>query len=156
MCHYDGLEDDMLKGRVAGVHFQKCGFTISIPKSVADPGVTRIAHLGFVLDSVVMKAFLSDKKTEKLIRSIDLALSKTKITIRELASLKGKIEATGFANTHARLFSKRLEIQKTEALKLNKFDYEAKLVLSEACREDLLAMKKLMPGIGAPLLQMRF
>ena len=56
-----------------------------------------------------------------------------------------------FANIHARLFSKRLEIQKIEALKSNKFDYEAKIVLSDVCREDLLEMKKLLPGIRAPL-----
>ena len=131
--------------------FKKCGFTISISKSVAEPGVTRIAHLGFILDSMVMKAFLTEKKTKKLIRAIECSLSKDKITIRELASLKGRIEATGFANPYAKLFSKRLEIQKTEALRQSRFDYEAKISLTDACREDLEAVIRLLPGISAPL-----
>ena len=151
MCHYDGTEEAMRKGKIAAVHFQRCGFTISIPKSVADPGITRIAHLGFILDSVVMKAFLSDKKTTKLIEAIELGLSKNRISIRELASLKGPIEATGFANPYAKLFSKRLEIQKIEALRSNGYDYEAKIVLSDDCREDLKIVLELLPGISAPL-----
>ena len=152
MCHYDGTEDAMKKGKLAAIHFQKCGFTISIPKSVAEPGVTRIAHLGFILDSVAMRAFLSDKKTAKLIGAIDLGLSKERITIRELASLKGRIEATGFANTYAKLFSKRLEIQKIEALRCKGYNYEAKIILSDDCREDLRAVKELLPGTSAPLI----
>ena len=151
LCHYNGTKDAMQKGRIAAIHFQKCGFTISMPKSVADPGVTRIAHLGFVLDSMTMRAYMTEKKTEKLLGAIESCLRKDRITIRELASLKGRIEATGFANPHAKLFSKRLEIQKTEALRSKGFDYEASLVLVDECREDLEAVRRLLPGVSAPL-----
>ena len=98
-----------------------------------------------------MRASLSDKKTNKIMTAIQLGLSKSRITIRELASLKGKIEATGYANPYAKLFTKRLEIQKIEALRSNRFDYEAKIELTKACREDLISVKGLLPGITAPL-----
>ena len=78
-------------------------------------------------------------------------MSKNTISIRELASIKGKLEATRPANSYAQLWCKRLEIEKTQALKQNRFDYEAKITLSGGCREDLSFAARGLPGSSAPV-----
>ena len=151
LVHYDDIRTAMMKGAVSAIQLQKLGFTINIPKSVADAGVTRISHLGFILDSICMRAFLSEKKTQKILKAIQDCLDKARITIRELASVKGKIEATRVANPYAQLFTKRLEIEKIDALNQAKFNYEARISLSQECRKDLEVVKSDLPGISAPL-----
>ena len=139
------------KCRIAAAELQKLGFTINIPKSVADPGITKIDHLGFVIDSTVMQVSLTEKKTNKILDTISKCLDQKQITIRLLASVKGKLEATGSANKHAKLWVKRLEIAKIKALEANKFDYEANIILPQDCRDDLVFARDHLPGISAPV-----
>ena len=151
LVNYDDVIQGFMKGKVAAEKFQKLGFAINIPKSVADAGVTKIEHLGVVIDSVLMRATLSEKKTGKLVSAIQGCLDKPKISIRELASVKGRIEATKPANPYAPLWSKRLEIAKISALQSNSYNYEARIVLSQDCREDLMIALQNLPGVSAPI-----
>ena len=144
---FQGLE----KGRIAAAVLQSLGFTINVPKSVAEPGITRIDHLGFVIDSKSMQVSLTEKKTNKILGSIQHCLDLGKISIRQLASVKGKLEATGPANQHAKLWVKRLEIAKIAALIDNGFDYEARITLPQDCRDDLTFALEHLPGISAPV-----
>ena len=149
--NYESWQQGLEKGRIAAAVLQKLGFTINIPKSVADPGITKIDHLGFVIDSTVMQVSLTEKKTNKILDAISKCLDQKQISIRLLASVKGKLEATGSANKHAKLWVKRLEIAKIKALEANKFDYEAYITLPQDCRDDLIFARNHLPGISAPV-----
>ena len=150
LVEYLSFAMTMVKGSKSAELLQKLGFTINVPKSVAYP-VTAAEHLGFWIDSVKMLVSLTPKKLEKIIRFIDRCLNAERLTIRDLASVKGKIEATRPANLYAMLMCKRLEIAKIAALRASNFDYDHKMTLSSECRQDLLWAKEALPGTSAPI-----
>ena len=150
LVEYLSLAIAMIKGSKSAELLQKLGFTINIPKSVAYP-VTAAEHLGFWIDSVQMLVSLTPKKVDKIIKFIDRCLNAERLTIRDLASVKGKIEATRPANLYALLMCKNLEIAKIAALKASNFNYDRKMALSAECRKDLLWAKEALPSTSAPI-----
>ena len=70
------------------VLFESLGFLINHEKSVLQPG-QKLAFLGFLLDSVNIKVFLTAEKTEKIILACQQLLKKSIISIREVAQVIG-------------------------------------------------------------------
>ena len=91
------------------------------------------------------------QKLQKILLAIERCLLDKQVTIRQLASVKGKLEATKPANPHAPLWVKRLEMYKVKALAQNNYNFEAKIVLDETCIEDLKMAQKLLPMVSAPI-----
>ena len=114
---------------------QKLGFTIS-PKSVLQPRQV-IEHVGFVIDSVHMKVSLPTDKVTNLKDYIRKCLRKEVFTIREVAQLLGKLEATKPGNRLAQLYTKTLTWEKNAALARNCYDFEKKMTLSGKVKGDL-------------------
>ena len=54
LVNYEDMLSGYQKGAQAAHELQRLGFTINVPKSVAEVGVTRIEHLGFCMDEGIL------------------------------------------------------------------------------------------------------
>ena len=81
-----------LEGAYAAGVFQNLGFTINISKSVI-VSTKIIEHLGFIINSATMIS-MTLKKTSNLVKLIRHCLANESSTIRQIASVIGKIAAT--------------------------------------------------------------
>ena len=84
-----------------------------------------------------MHVTLTADKTEKKLNLIHDALHDEVITIRQVASLISKVNATAPDNPIAALFTKNLENDKIQALHEKKFNYDAYMSLSTKSRNNL-------------------
>jgi hypothetical protein len=116
--------------------FQELGFMISEEKSVLTP-VQVIEFLGFSIDSCLQTVSIPEGKVEHIGTMISDCLTRTWFTIREVASLLGVLVATAPGNKMAKLYTKSLERDKTEMLRLRAGDYGAQMQLSDETRQDL-------------------
>ena len=83
---------------------------------------------------------------------MDNALSCGVSTIRQVAWLIGKINATQPANRWAPLLTSWMEIEKNTALKLNRYDFESEIVLSQGAQTDLKYVREHLTLSQAPIL----
>ena len=117
--------------------FQSLGFTVHPqPKSSLTPS-NCIDFLGFTLNSLSMSITLTSTKTNGLIYTCNDALNQNTLTIRQLASLLGKITSCFPASKHGRLAYRGVERLKTAALKANCFNFEATVTLNEDAKNDI-------------------
>jgi hypothetical protein len=121
---------------IAAELFQDLGFMISWKKSVLEP-VQEIEFLGFLINSVTGRVSLPVAKADNIVRMVRKALSQSEFTIREIAQLLGVLVATSPGNRWAQLYTKALDIEKTEALRANYGNYEAYMSVSPIVYEDL-------------------
>ena len=150
LVNNDSLQKALTEGTIAAELFQLLGFTINIPKSVVFPTKV-IVHLGFIIDSVRMIVTMTEEKTQKILKFVQVVLHHRNPTIRQVARLIGKINATGPANRWAALFTKNMEIEKIRALKCNGFNYDAKMSLSEETKQDLIWVNTHLADSLAPI-----
>ena len=80
---------------------QSLGLIVSM-KSVLEPTQV-IDYLGFLVKSREMKLLLPRKKLKGIIKNIQQVLNKEVITVRQLASVLGKLQATAEAIYPARI-----------------------------------------------------
>ena len=116
--------------------FDRLGLTVHPGKSVIQP-VQKIEFLGFELNSVDMTVSLVARKKLKIASMCGSLLQKSKITIRDVASVTGNLVAAEPGVTNAFLRIKRLEIARNDALAANAGNYDAVMTLSPAVRSDL-------------------
>ena len=121
---YDSMKEALLQGANSAEFFQNLGFTINVNKSVLIP-TTRLEHLGFILDTVDMTVTMTEDKIGNILDMIDTCLKHDCHTIRQIAKLIGKIQATKPANPFALLYTKNMECDKNLALTKNRHDFEA-------------------------------
>ena len=152
LVNYGSTELAIKKGIFSADTLQELGFTINIPKSVIT-AVTVIEHLGFIIDSTNMQVTMTLDKTTKILDLITLTLDCDNQTIRQLARVIGKVNATKPANRHAPLLTKNMEIEKNFALIKERFNYDATMTLSREAREDLIWLTTNLGGISAPIRQ---
>ncbi|CAG2198200.1 unnamed protein product [Mytilus edulis] len=114
--------------------FDSLGFTIHKEKSVVVPA-QNIEFLGFSIDSVSMVVKLAPKKVANIVELCRTLLRKCFVTIREFAQLIGKLVASEHGVLYAPVFYKTLEIQKDVELKLNKGNFDAKIILSNESKQ---------------------
>ena len=96
-----------------------------------------IGILGFLLDSVSMKVFLTADKREKIILTCQQLLKKSVTSIRDVAHVIGLLVSSLPAVQYGPLYYRSLEIDKNTALKQNNGNYEATMTLSSESVSDL-------------------
>ena len=106
------------------------GLTTHPEKSIIKP-TQCIEFVGFLLNSVDMTVQLAPRKAKNLKElAIKMTRSKT-VTIREFAKLIGKMVAAEPGVKYAPLYYKTLELDKDEALKLNRGNFDSDMYISE-------------------------
>ena len=130
---------------------QVLGFRINREKSGLTP--TRlIQYLGLVVDSTQMTISLPEDKLKGIVQSCNLASKRSKITIRDLARLIGKMTATMMAVLPAPLCYRNLQHLKNQALLASPGNYEREVHLDLAAKEELQWWKhELLRWNGRPL-----
>jgi hypothetical protein len=121
---------------IAADLFQDLGFMISWQKSVLEP-TQEIEFLGFLINSVTGRVSLPVAKANNIVQMVRKAQGQTRFTIREIAHLLGVLVATSPGNRWAQLYTRCLDIEKTEALRANYGNYEAYMSVSPGVYEDL-------------------
>ena len=95
--------------------FDTFGFVIHPLKSVLVPS-QRITYLGFVLDSIEMRIYLTQEKAQKLKDACDKILACNNPWIREVLSLLGLMTASFTAVMYGPLHFRLIDMGKTTAL----------------------------------------
>lgn len=115
----------------------KLGFVVNMDKSQLQPK-TNLEHLGFVLDSREMYIGLNADKQANVTQICQKILTDNKwFTIREVAKLLGTLLSYTKGVAFAELHYRELERCKNRALKVQKGNFEAKMLInSQLIRED--------------------
>lgn len=114
----------------------KVGFNIHPDKSVLDP-TQKIEFLGFVLNSIEMRVSLTTEKAVSLQKSCQDLLDTLHPSIREVARVIGKLTASFPGVMYGPLHYRWLDMDKTEALKINKGNFDKNMSLSAESIADL-------------------
>lgn len=115
---------------------QKLGFHINWEKSHLQP-TKEIEFLGFILNSTTMELKLTQTRLQDLQTVVSTLKVQRSVTIRQLASVLGKIIAALPAYTYGKLYYRNIESCKIDALKINKGHYDRKCSLTEEAIHDL-------------------
>jgi len=116
--------------------FQDVGFVINFKKSSLVPEFRKI-YLGFIIDTMLMKVFLSQEKLQCVIKIISDVFNRKVIKIKDLASVIGVIVAVFPAVYQGPLHYRTLETYKTQQLKVHR-SFKARIVLTGSVKKELL------------------
>ena len=105
------------------------GLVIHEEKSVLEP-TQNLTFLGFELDSNELTIRLTREKRDKLERAALQVFSKNEMSIREIAGLVGLMVSYTPAVDYGAAHYRRLEIDRNEALKVSKGNFDASMTLS--------------------------
>ena len=128
---------------------QNLGFTISSKSTLRPTQV--IEHVGFVINSTSMKVYLPQDKIDNISGYIRQCLKKQSLTIREVAQLLGKLEATKPGNRFASLYTKTLTWEKNAALAQNYYDFDGRMSLSKQVKAELQWWLQHLPTVYADI-----
>ena len=103
--------------------FDSLGFTVHPEKSSFVPQ-QRITFMGFIIDSITMTVYPTSEKIEKIIHTCQGLLQSPHPTIREVASTLGLPISNFPAAKLGPLHFRSLDMDKTEALRLNKGNFD--------------------------------
>ena len=144
LCFY--IDDTILIGRtqaevrgavrVTSELLTRLGFTINREKSVTEP-TQQIQFLGFRINTVLIRVDIPISKGEELRELITSMLHKTNLTVRDLATLTGKLVATDPGNKWARIRSKVLVRALNWNLRDSESNYTAGCTLTRRVKEGL-------------------
>ena len=112
------------------------GFVVHPEKSVVEP-TRSLTFLGFQLDSEQFRIYLTQEKTEKLVRAGEDLLGRSFPTIREVAGFIGLTIAFAQAFKYAEAHTKWLEIEKAEALRRARGDFDQRMQITDRGRSDI-------------------
>lgn len=93
--------------------------------------------MGFIIDSISMTVYPTSEKIEKIIHTCQDLLECPHPTIRDVASSLGLLISNFPAAKLGPLHFRTLGMDKTEALPLNKGNFDGLMQLSELSRNDL-------------------
>ena len=117
--------------------FTDLGFIIHPRKSTFVPS-RDLKILGFILNSELMTVRPPQDKIESLIHLCNSVLAKPSNTIRTIARLLGKFISLCPAVQFGPLYFRRLERAKTLALKMNRGNFEKKMLLAKEEHDEIL------------------
>ena len=112
------------------------GFIINEEKSVLIP-TNRIEYLGNIIDSKEMVVQLPDTRVDKLVRACTMLYEKSVAPIREVAKVIGLLVASFSAVELGKLYYRHLEMAKIQALRMNKGNFNAPMVISDSMKSEL-------------------
>ena len=121
------------------------GFAIHPDKSSFIPQ-TKIQYIGFIIDSVNMTISLPEEKMIRIRDNCRSMLNTVNPTIQMVAELVGQLVAAVPAVELGKVFYRRLDIDKSEALKANQGRFEARMNLSKEARSDLKWWIRTLPS----------
>ena len=116
---------------------QELGFVIHPEKSVLHPTQV-ITFLGFIIDTVNMTVTLTLEKKEKIKNMAHGLLHGRQVTVRMVSRFIGNITASFEAVPYGRLHYRYLEHCKTKALEYNGYNFEAKCILTDEAKKEVL------------------
>ena len=126
----DTFEECLRNIQVTLKCLQELGFVVHPTKSVLYPTQV-ITFLGFIIDTVNMTITLTDEKKMK-IRERGLGLiNGENVTVRMVSSFIGNLTASFEAVPFGKLYYRNLEFCKSQALKSNRFDFDAPCTISD-------------------------
>ena len=129
---------------------QSLGFTVHFVKSQLEP--KQIAEfLGFVIDSVRMTVSLPEEKKTKILLLIGSVLSREDVRIRDVASLIGNFVSSFPGSMYGPLYYRNIEMDKDRALKRNRGNYDAFMILSEEAHSEITWWKTNIPTMTGPV-----
>ena len=115
---------------------QEVGFVINFEKSSLIPSQQKV-YLGFLIDTVLMKVFVTQEKLEALLHSLQSLLQCRTLTIQHLAQAIGKLVAAFPAFYQGPLHYRSLERLKTQQLYIHG-SWNAQILLSQAATQEIL------------------
>jgi hypothetical protein len=118
------------------LQFDALGFIIHPDKSAFIPS-QELVLLGFIINSVHMTITLTPEKKGVLKELCHSLISKQLLTIREVAQVIGKIISSFPGVAHGPLYYRALDLNKTEALKVCKGNFDKRMTLSEESKLEL-------------------
>ena len=116
--------------------FDSLGFLPHPEKSVLI-STQRLTYLGFILDSVAMKIYLTPEKRDKLIKCCLALINKPTLTIHEVASVVGVMTASFPAVMYGPLHYRNIDMDKNDALRESKGNFNCSMTLSAPSRVPL-------------------
>lgn len=132
--------------------FDSLGFVIHPEKSTFLPS-QQIEFLGFVINSVTMTVSLTVSKKEAIKEMCSLALSMELSTIRFIAKILGKFSSSFIAVPLGKLHYRKLERHKSQALKLNRGNFDKKIALTKECKSDILWWERNILSSESPIIR---
>lgn len=115
---------------------QKLGYVINFEKSSITPS-QRIEHLGLILDSLKMKAKLTNDKCDNIINICATLRKNTANTIREVAKAVGTMVPYLPVVEYGIMHYRKIEKCKNEALKRHTGNFQASMTLTSEALQDL-------------------
>ncbi len=146
---HDSIKQCHMAARTMVQLLQNLGFTIS-PKSILKP-TQIIEHVGFVINSINMKVYLPPEKIQNISEYIQHCMKQKTLSIREVAQLLGKLEATKPGNRFASLYTKTLTWEKNAALAWNAYDFDKTMKLSQQVIKELKWWLHNLPTVYADI-----
>ena len=146
----DGYDDCERNVRDAVKLFDSLRFIVHPEKSCFVPNHL-ITFMGFIIDSITMTVYQTSEKIEKIIHTCQGLLEYAHPTIREVASTLGLLISNFPAAKLGPLHFRSLDKNKTEALRLNKGNFDAFMQLSELLRNDLQWWKNSARSLHNPI-----
>ena len=120
------------------------GFVINKEKSVLKP-CQKLVFVSFILDSILIRVYLTPDKTDRVVSAYQMLLSRSCVSIREVAQVIRLLVSSLPAVQYGPLFYRNLEIDKDEALLKNMGNFEALMPLSPKSRGDLRLWVRTLP-----------
>lgn len=118
------------------IFYASLGLTVNYDKSQLAPSQT-VQFLGFMFHSRDCSLSLPSAKANKVYDKCDKLSKNNACTILYLAELVGMLVSVCPAVSYGSLYLKQLEFEKSQALKLNNFDYSQNICISQECINDL-------------------
>lgn len=129
--------DDCIDNIIATLSLlDKLGFIVHWDKSILIP-TQRIVFLGFILDSLKMCVSLTPERAQRLIDACQKLIKTVCPTIREVAQVLGLMTSSFPGVMFGPLHYRSLEMDKTNALKQNKGNFEGKMSISHESMADV-------------------
>lgn len=115
---------------------ERLGFILNLVKSMVVPA-QRVIYLGFIIDSILMVVILPQEKRENIVALCLKMQNKKTAKIREVAQVIGVLVSSFPAVDYGKLFYRKLEKGKIEALRKNYGNFESEMFISNCMRQDL-------------------
>ena len=131
----DSLEEAIRKRDSILYLLAQLGLTVNWKKSELQPS-KKMEFLGFILDTSSMSVCLTDRKAKELKRLCQTSLENPQMSVRELSSLIGKLQATSQAISLATLQIRNLQRLLIGAQKQG-LGFESLVTLDNLCKQEL-------------------
>jgi uncharacterized protein YqgQ len=148
---FDSPEEAIHYGEIASELFQELGFMISFKKSVIVP-TQRIEFLGVIIDSRAMNITLPAEKSRQIKEEVKTLIESDRCTIRFMAHVLGKLQATASANSFAALHTKEIEKAKNINLRVQRGQFDASMEVPDRVKSELTWWLQNSSSISAPIL----